>query len=174
MSVHGSSESEFYVGQGFDRLSGPGAGAVHDLDEQLARLRRGVPRAGNLYAAAVRADFPGNPCLLPINWLLHPERHFDYVLLRGEPGQGFPTHVHGYGEEIYLVIAGEGVVLLDGEEHTARKHDIFHIPAGVPHGYRVPETATEPFDLFVVNAPAVSHRNRSRYWAADPVDEAPR
>ncbi len=160
----------FYDGHGFDHLTGDGADAVHHLHDRLAELRAGESLKGNLYDSRVNADFPGAPCLLPINLMLYPERGFDFVLLRGEPGSSFPEHVHGYGDEIYVIIDGEGWVAIDGERHDAARHDIFYIPAGTPHHYGVPDDATGPLDLFAVNVPAVRHDLRSAYWAAEPRD----
>lgn len=159
----------FYIGHGFDRVTGVEAQEVVELEERLAAAQRATKLAGNLYEAAVRADFPGSECLLPVNLLLFPERQFDFVLLRTGPGDGFPRHVHGYGDEVYLVIRGRGIVLLGDERHEAEAHDVFYIPAGTPHGYEVPAEAGAPFELFVVNVPAVPRANRSRYWAAQPV-----
>jgi quercetin dioxygenase-like cupin family protein len=157
--------SSFYVKHGFDGLTGPEAEATQAFHGSLSEQRARLPLVGNLYEARVHADFPGNACALPINWLMLPERKFDYVLIRTEPGESFPIHVHGYGEEIYLVIAGEGLVYLGDETHDARVHDIFHIPPGTPHGFRASSEVSTTFDVFVVNSPPVDHRLRSRYWA---------
>lgn len=168
----GAAGEEFYQGHGFDRLAGPEAANVYEFEHSVSTLRKGASLRGNLYQERVRADFPGTDCLLPINFLVMPERQFDYVLLRQKPGQRFPLHTHGYGEEVYLVISGRGIVIIGDERLKAGPHDIFHIPAGVPHGFEVPAEETETFDLFVVNAPAVPRRNRSRYWAAKPLPES--
>lgn len=159
---------DFYDGHGFDHLTGDGAQVAHDFDAKVAEMRAHEPLKGNLYDSRVNADFPGSPCLLPINFLLYPERGMDFVLLRGEPGSRFPEHVHGYGDEIYLIISGRGFVIIDGEEYPAEQHDIFYIPAGVPHWYRAADDSTEPFDLFAVNTPAVKADMRSTYWAGKP------
>ena len=161
----------FYDRHGFDRLEGPGAAAVSALDEHLQALRDGVSLKAHLYDEAVRADFPGSTCALPLNLLLWPERRMDWVLLRGQPGAAFPTHVHGYGDELYLVIAGSGVVTINGEDLPAGPLDVFHIPAGSPHGFHVPDDVDATFDVFAVNAPGVAHHLRSRYWAAAPLPE---
>ena len=155
----------FYDGNGFDRITGPGAEAGYALWDKLAEMRKDEPKHGNLYEPRLNADFPDNPCYLPINLLMWPERGMDFVMLRGEPGGAFPPHTHGYGDEIYLIIAGEGVVIIDGVEHEAKKHDIFWIPAGTPHTYYTPADKTEPFDIFAVNVPGVKHTMRSTYWA---------
>jgi quercetin dioxygenase-like cupin family protein len=158
---------EFFLGHGFDRISGPEAAVVGDFREELGRRRERLALTGNLYEPRVRADFPGSECLLPVNWLLMPERKFDYVLLRARPGEAFPRHRHGYGEELYVVIAGEGTVFIAEEAHPARVHDVFHIPAGVLHGYAASPETTETFDILCINAPAVDQDLRSRYWSVD-------
>ena len=64
-------------------------------------------------------------------------------------------HYHHRATELYYVIEGEGVVILDGQEHPVRKGSLVHIPPGVVHGARgkmrvlvigIPDIADE--DLF--------------------------
>ena len=162
-------DSSFYLGHGWDNLSGRDSEQTRALTETLAARKDWVPLVGNLNDERLVATFPGTRCLLPINWLAMPERKFEYVLIRTEPGQSFPEHVHGYGDEIYLVLSGEGTVFLNGEAHEARPFDIFHIPPGTPHGFTVSPDAETTFDLFVVNAPGVVAELRSRYWAVEPI-----
>lgn len=47
---------------------------------------------------------------------------------------GARLHYHKAATELYYVIEGEGVIVLDGEEHQIRKGSIVHIPPGVVHG----------------------------------------
>jgi quercetin dioxygenase-like cupin family protein len=47
---------------------------------------------------------------------------------------GAREHYHRRSTELYYVLDGEGVVLLDGKEHSVRKGTIVHIPPGVVHG----------------------------------------
>jgi mannose-6-phosphate isomerase-like protein (cupin superfamily) len=49
---------------------------------------------------------------------------------------GARLHYHKRSTELYYVLEGDGVVLLDGEEHPVRKGSIVHIPPGVVHGAR--------------------------------------
>ncbi len=49
---------------------------------------------------------------------------------------GARLHYHKRATELYYVLEGSGVVLLDGEEHPVRKGSIVHIPPGVVHGAR--------------------------------------
>jgi uncharacterized cupin superfamily protein len=55
------------------------------------------------------------------------------------PGkEGFPPHVHSAEEELFVVLEGEGVVVLGDEEHPIRRgHVISRPPATrVPHSFR--------------------------------------
>ena len=165
-------DRSFYDGKGFDRITGEAADRGSALWRMLEEARSAEKRHGNLYEPAARADFPQNPCYLPINLMAWPERTMDFVMLRGEPGGTFPPHTHGYGDEIYVIIAGRGTVVIDSEEFEAKVHDVFWIPAGTPHTYCVLDDAEEPFDILAVNTPAVKHPLRSTYWAGP--SQAPR
>ncbi len=167
-------DTSFYRGHGWDDLSGPDAERTRELTEVLEARREWVPLVGNLDEARLVATFEGTRGLLPINWLAMPERKFEYVLLKTEPGHSFPEHVHGYGDEMYLILGGTGTVFLDGQAHPAAAGDIFHIPPGTPHGYEAAADSETTFDIFVVNCPGVSAELRSRYWAVEPIPAEPR
>ena len=168
-------DESFYRGHGWDNVTGPDAERTRELTDTLEARKEWLPLVGKLGEARLVAEFPGSQCLLPINWLAIPERKFEYVLIRTEPGHSFPEHVHGYGDEIYLILGGEGTVFLDGKEYEARASDIFHIPPGTPHGYKASEASDTTFDLFVVSAPGVAAELRSRYWAVESIPrEAPK
>ncbi len=164
-------DAAFYRGHGWDNVTGPDAERARELMDGLHARKQWLSLVGNLYQERLVAEFPGTRCLLPINWLAIPERKFDYVLIRTEPGHSFPEHVHGYGDEIYLVVGGSGTVFLNGKAHEARASDIFHIPPGTAHGYTASADSDTTFDLFVVNAPGVAAELRSRYWATEPIPE---
>ncbi len=49
---------------------------------------------------------------------------------------GAREHYHKRATELYYVLEGEGVVVLDGVEHPVKKRSLVHIPPGVVHGAR--------------------------------------
>ena len=49
---------------------------------------------------------------------------------------GARQHYHRRSTEIYYVLDGEGVLVLDGVEHAIRKGSLAHIPPGIVHGAR--------------------------------------
>ena len=51
------------------------------------------------------------------------------------PGQGIALHYHNC-EETVVLLSGEGVAEIDGEEFSVRPLDTSWIPAGVPHRFR--------------------------------------
>ena len=49
---------------------------------------------------------------------------------------GACEHFHKRSTELYYVLDGDGVVLLDGVEHAVRPGSLVHIAPGVVHGAR--------------------------------------
>jgi quercetin dioxygenase-like cupin family protein len=47
---------------------------------------------------------------------------------------GARLHYHKRGTELYYLLEGEGVVVLDGVDHAVKKGSLVHIPPGVVHG----------------------------------------
>jgi mannose-6-phosphate isomerase-like protein (cupin superfamily) len=45
-------------------------------------------------------------------------------------------HYHKRATELYYVVEGNGVILLDGREEEIRRGSLVHIPPGVVHGAR--------------------------------------
>ena len=154
----------FYQGRGFARLTGPEAQQVERARTALRKVQETESLKGNLFKPVVTAEFPGAPADLPINWLAFPDRGFDYCLIRMQPGVNLPLHIHGYGEEVYIVLGGAGFVTVGREEYDAAQWDVFHIPAGTPHGMRNPGTEGELL-ILAINSPPVAPELRSDYWA---------
>jgi quercetin dioxygenase-like cupin family protein len=69
-----------------------------------------------------------------------------------EPGQAHALHAHAGQDKAYLVVAGSGRFLLEGEEVAMTAGDLLIAPAGVPHGVR--NTGTERLLVIAVLAPA--------------------
>jgi mannose-6-phosphate isomerase-like protein (cupin superfamily) len=161
-----SDATDFFTGNGFSRLTGPLADKAREFDATLEKARSdaGFSPKGNLREPVITAEFPGCPTDLPINYLALPNRQMDYCLIRIKPGHGFPEHVHGYGDEIYLVISGHGKVRIDGELYDAGPLDTFHQRTGVRHEVFNPAENEEDFEIFAVNTPAVHQDLRSKFW----------
>jgi uncharacterized cupin superfamily protein len=49
------------------------------------------------------------------------------------PGTQVPYHYHNKRESVIMIISGEGIEIMDGEEIPISAGDVFFIPVGVKH-----------------------------------------
>jgi mannose-6-phosphate isomerase-like protein (cupin superfamily) len=78
-------------------------------------------------------------------------RFFDHRISSYEPGAHVESHVHKVQEQIYHVLSGEGVLMLDGERRLVRANDVTYIPPGVVHEFHC--TGTDPLVFLVITSP---------------------
>jgi len=57
----------------------------------------------------------------------------DYRISIYQPMAHVEMHTHKVQEQIYHVLEGEGMMVMDGKEQVVRKHDVIFIPPGVAH-----------------------------------------
>ena len=74
-------------------------------------------------------------------------------------GASAPTHYHD-AEESVIVIEGEGLMVLNGEEHIVRPNDAAFIPPGAHHS--IANHGDQPFKI--------SWTYASIEWSTTPVD----
>lgn len=88
--------------------------------------------------------------------LLGPETgsSFHTRRFRMEPGGGMPRHTNSVEHQQYI-LAGEAAVGIGERVHRMRAGMVVHIPAGVPHWYRV--EGDSPFE-FLCMVPAEEDR----------------
>ena len=72
--------------------------------------------------------------------------HDSSVEVGGEIG----VHIHGDDEEVYYVIEGEGILLLNGERISVRPGDFSLVGKGESHG--VINTGDVPLRLMVISS----------------------
>jgi len=58
----------------------------------------------------------------------------DYMTI--PPGTQFGRHIHDGSEELYVILKGDGVALLDGEEHPVGPGDLLMLRNRGCHGLR--------------------------------------
>lgn len=63
------------------------------------------------------------------------EEEFSGCLLGFLPGQVLPRHRHEHEHEVFDVLAGTGVIWLDGQLVQAGPGTSVFVPAGVEHGF---------------------------------------
>jgi len=73
-----------------------------------------------------------------------------------EPGQATERHYHRRSEEIYLIVAGGGLMELDGEEREVAAGDAILIPPGAWHTL---VAGAEGARLLCCCAPPYSHED---------------
>ncbi|HZQ82871.1 MAG TPA: cupin domain-containing protein [Gaiellaceae bacterium] len=84
-----------------------------------------------------------------------------------EPGQPMSMYHWEADQEDFLVLAGEAVLVIEGEERPLRRWDFVHCPAGVRH--TIVAAGSEPCLVLAVGARGAS---TGPNWGAYPVDEA--
>ena len=78
-------------------------------------------------------------------------------------GEGTTMYHYEDAQEGFLVVGGEGIVIVEGEERPVRVWDYFHCPAGTPHA--MVAIGDEPFVVISVGA------RRPGFKTVYPVDE---
>jgi mannose-6-phosphate isomerase-like protein (cupin superfamily) len=69
-------------------------------------------------------------------------------------GGATSEHLHRSTEELYLITAGRGLLVIDGEERVLAAGDCALIPPGAPH--KIFNVAAEPLRIVCACAPAYS------------------
>jgi mannose-6-phosphate isomerase-like protein (cupin superfamily) len=87
--------------------------------------------------------------------LVHPEttasRHLDHRISSYAPRAYVARHSHKVQEQVYHVLAGEGLMEIAGERRVVREHDVIFIPPGIEHALY--NTGLVPLTFIVVTSP---------------------
>jgi mannose-6-phosphate isomerase-like protein (cupin superfamily) len=65
----------------------------------------------------------------------HGSHKLGYVISCYAPGHFIKPHKHKTRDQVYHILEGEGVAVIDGKRHRCGKNDIMFFPAGVEHGF---------------------------------------
>lgn len=87
-------------------------------------------------------------------------RFFDHRISTYEAGAYVESHVHEVQEQIYHVLAGEGVLVLDGVRYLVRGNDVTYIPPGVVHEFH--NTGIDPLVFLVITSPPTDEEPAAR------------
>ncbi len=87
-------------------------------------------------------------------------RFFDHRMSCYEPGAYVEGHVHKVQEQIYHVLSGEGVLIVDGERRLVRANDVTYIPPGVVHEFHC--TGTDTLVFLVITSPPTDEEPKPR------------
>lgn len=78
-------------------------------------------------------------------------RHLDYRISMYQPMAYVELHKHEIQEQVYHVLAGEGLMEIDGKKHVVRRHDVIFLPPGVKHS--ISNTGLEDLVFIVATSP---------------------
>jgi uncharacterized cupin superfamily protein len=82
-----------------------------------------------------------------------------------EPGEQMAMYHWEADQEDFLVVAGQALLIVEGEERTLRRWDLVHCPAGTKHV--IVGAGTEPCVVFAVGA---RDRSTGPEWGGYTVD----
>jgi uncharacterized cupin superfamily protein len=82
------------------------------------------------------------------------------------PGQPMSMYHWEADQEDFLVLSGEAVLIVDGEERPLRRWDFVHTPAGVPH--TIVGAGEGPAAILAIGA---REHQEGDDWGGYPVDE---
>lgn len=99
-----------------------------------------------------RCVFEGSPRVLAERPDVEPQsfEQIGYTLAVLEPGKPSGMYHAESGQEDFLVLTGECLVLIEEEERPLRAWDFVHCPAGTRHAFVA--TGTEPCVIFMAGA----------------------
>jgi mannose-6-phosphate isomerase-like protein (cupin superfamily) len=87
--------------------------------------------------------------------LVHPEttgsRHVDHRISTYQPKAYVAPHTHRIQEQVYHVLAGQGLLEIAGKRRVVREHDVIFIPPGIEHALY--NTGLVPLTFIVVTTP---------------------
>lgn len=75
-----------------------------------------------------------------------------YVMSCYAPGNHMDPHTHRVREQVYHILEGEGILLIDGVKHRVGKGDVAYFPAGVEHGLY--NESTENLVFVIASSPS--------------------
>lgn len=87
-------------------------------------------------------------------------RFFDHRISSYAPGAHVESHSHKVQEQIYHVLSGEGILVVDGERRLVRANDVTYIPPGVVHEFQC--TGTDRLTFLVITSPPTDDEPQPR------------
>lgn len=84
--------------------------------------------------------------------VLYTGQHTQLVIMSLLPNEEIGTEVHAIVDQFFRVEAGEGKVIVNGEERTIKDGDAFVIPAETKHNV-INTSANKPLKLYTLYSP---------------------
>lgn len=133
-----------------------------------ARLEDGIPTTAGWFVVNARdARWLHNDMRVVCRFGGEGEAHFDDLgigLYWVEPGKPMSLYHHEAGQEDFLLLRGEGILIIEGNERPIKAWDFIHCPPRTPH--TIVAAGAEP--ALVVAVGARKEKGSARY----PVEAA--
>jgi mannose-6-phosphate isomerase-like protein (cupin superfamily) len=96
-----------------------------------------------------------------------------FTLLEAEepPNFGPPMHIHHDASEAFYVVSGEYVIFIEDDEYVCPAGSFIHIPAGVPHGFRVGAVPSRKLNIYAPAAMVGYFDELAAAIAAEEMDD---
>ncbi|MDP2789532.1 MAG: cupin domain-containing protein [bacterium] len=85
--------------------------------------------------------------------VLYTAKHSQLVLMALQPGEEIGMEVHADNDQFFRFEAGQGKVLIDGNEHVVQDGSAVIVPAGAQHNV-INTSVTESLKLYTLYSPA--------------------
>lgn len=83
--------------------------------------------------------------------VLYTGQHLQLVLMTLQPGEEIGEEVHEDRDQFFRIEEGEGVITIDGNEHSVEDDIAVIVPAGARHNVR--NTGDEPLRFYTLYGP---------------------
>lgn len=100
--------------------------------------------------------------------------HSQLVLMNLKPGEDIGMEIHDQVDQFFRIEAGEGKLVMNGEEQSFKDGDAFIVPAGTQHN--IINTSMElPLKLYTIYSPpnhpdGTVHHTRQEAMAAEEAE----
>ena len=84
--------------------------------------------------------------------VLYTGQHTQLVIMSLLPNEEIGTEVHTIVDQFFRVEAGEGKIIMNGEEHSIKDGDAFVIPAGTKHNV-INTSTSQALKLYTLYSP---------------------
>ncbi|PIP52687.1 cupin [Candidatus Beckwithbacteria bacterium CG23_combo_of_CG06-09_8_20_14_all_47_9] len=100
--------------------------------------------------------------------VLYTGKHSQLVLMSLKPGEEIGAEVHADNDQFFRFEAGQGKVIIDGNEYIVGDGDAVIVPAGANHNV-INTSASEGLKMYTLYAPAHHQDGIVRVTKADAV-----
>jgi len=85
--------------------------------------------------------------------VLYTSKHSQLVLMSLKPGEEIGSEVHPDNDQFFRFEAGQGKIVIDGNEYAVSDGDAIIVPSGAEHNV-INVSDSEPLKLYTIYSPA--------------------